>query len=351
MAEVPEIPAGVEEITAAWMSRALGCRVETLEIEQIGIGVGVASALYRARLTGDGPASVVVKLCALAEEAAFTSIVLRMYIREVRFYQQLAADSPIRVPQCHFGAVDEETSNFVLVLEDMGELRVVDQTSGMSIADAERSIDALAVWHARHWREADELVEQGTAVCLSDPVYPAILPTVFGEGWETVNAELGVADEIAAIGPRWVDKLPTLLTSLSAQPNTVIHGDFRADNILFDQADDVVLLDFQLTGRGSGSYDLAYFVTQSLSPDVAAASERRLFDRWVAGLVRSGVAEADTAHLWDRYREAALFCLVYPIVAARGMDFSDPRQAELISTMNTRFARAVRDLDLADLLA
>jgi hypothetical protein len=51
--------------------------------------------------------------------------------------------------------------------------------------------------------------------------------------------------------------------------------------------------------------------------------------------------------MWDHYRKAALFCLVYPIVASRGMDFDDPRQYALVDCMNTRYARAVEQLELA----
>ena len=64
-----------------------------------------------------------------------------------------------------------------------------------------------------------------------------------------------------------------MLATLSTSPTTVIHGDYRADNIFFAADGRTVLLDFQLTGLGSPSYDLAYFVTQSLLPDVAVAHE------------------------------------------------------------------------------
>ncbi|MGB1506061.1 MAG: phosphotransferase, partial [Acidimicrobiales bacterium] len=163
------------------------------------------------------------------------------------------------------------------------------------------------------------------------------------------NNEMTVAPEILAVGPAWTEKLGGLLASLSGQPNTITHGDFRADNILFSDDGSIVLLDFQLTGRGSASYDLAYFITQSLTPEVAATHETELFNRWRDGLIAADVPEAATVELWDRYREAAYFCLVYPIVASRGMDLSDDRQYQLIDNMNMRFARAVDQLNLADL--
>ena len=63
-----------------------------------------------------------------------------------------------------------------------------------------------------------------------------------------------------------------------------------------------------------------------------------------------GAPPEDNATAWDDYRKAALFCLVYPVVAWRGMDAGDPRQVDLATTMLDRFDRAVEELDLAALL-
>ena len=141
-----------------------------------------------------------------------------------------------------------------------------------------------------------------------------------------------------------------MLAALATSPTTVIHGDYRADNIFFDDDGAPVLLDFQLTGLATPSYDLAYFVTQSLLPAVAAIHEWSLFDRYVARLHAEGVSPNETGRLWDDYRVPSLFCLAYPIVASRGIDFSDPRQLALIETMNERCARAIEALDLESLL-
>jgi hypothetical protein len=345
------IVSSVDDLTPDWLRRATGLEVAGAEIEQIGVGIGVSSALYRVRLSGEGcPASVVVKLPALDPAAVFTSTVLRMYIREVRFFEELAPLAPCRVPTFHHGQVDEDTSNFVVVMEDLSSMRVVDQLEGMAAADAERAVDAMAAWHAQWWRQADDLVEKGLTVSLGDPIYPAVLPMVFAEGWEKLTAELDMPASILEIGPRYSDAIAPLLADLSQAPTTMLHGDFRADNILFDDDGAPVLLDFQLIGTGSGAYDLAYFVTQSLAPDVASANEAALYERWCEGLRAAGVPEADLEGQWLNYRKAALFCLVYPVVASRGMDLSDPRQRQLVECMNTRYARAVEDLDLADLL-
>ena len=92
----PTIPSSIADIDASWMAAAVGQPITGVNHEQIGEGVGVSSAVYRSTLEGGDLDSVVVKLPALAEEAVFTSTVLRMYIREVRFFENLAHQSPIR---------------------------------------------------------------------------------------------------------------------------------------------------------------------------------------------------------------------------------------------------------------
>ncbi|MGY9071398.1 MAG: phosphotransferase family protein [Acidimicrobiales bacterium] len=279
------------------------------------------------------------------------SSVLQRYAREVGFFDELAERVPVRVPRGYGADLSEDGSSYYLLMEDMGGHRVIDQNEGMSLEDAARAIDVLAGWHAKFWGQAEQYVESGAALSIGDDLYRAVLPMVFGEGWTKIQAEMEVHPTIAEAAPRWIDKLPEMLDALSASPTTMVHGDYRADNIFFDDNNnEMVLLDFQITGLGSASYDLAYFVTQSLVPEVAGVHEKALFDRYVAALIAAGVSEEETGRLWDDYRVAALFCLVYPVVASRGMDPSDPRQYGLVDAMSRRCARAIDDLGLASLL-
>jgi aminoglycoside/choline kinase family phosphotransferase len=248
--------------------------------------------------------------------------------------------------------IDEETSKFVVVMEDLGNMRIIDQNIGMTIEDARKSVDAVAKMHANWWGKGDALAEAGKTVSLGDPIYPAVLPFVFGEGWVKLTAEMTLPQAILEIGPHFSEALPKLLSSMVVGPNTLCHGDYRADNLLFNENNEPVAIDFQLLGTGTGAYDIAYFVTQSLTPEVASKHERDLFDQWVAALITHGAPAGlvDRDALWLHYRTAALFCLAYPVIASRGMDLSDPRQRTLIEVMTNRFDRAVRELNLAELL-
>ena len=132
-----------------------------------------------------------MKLPGLAEEAVFTSTMLRMYLREAGFFGELADQAPragARLPPL---PIDPETSQFVLVMEDIGGLRVVDQVEGHG--DRRRRAG-----RRRPGRLARHLVGQGArrspsagvTVSLGDPIYKAVLPMVFAEGWEKLGKEL-----------------------------------------------------------------------------------------------------------------------------------------------------------------
>lgn len=200
------IPAGIDGITPEWLAAATGWDITAVSVEQIGVGVGVSSAVYRATLTSTtGPKSVIVKLAALDPAAQFTSTVLSMYRREVLFFEKLGSESPVRVPNSFYGEVNEDGSQFVVVMEDLAGNRICDQVSGMAIEDAERAIDSLAAWHAKFWNKVDGLAESGTAVPLGSPMYPAMLPFLFDEGWAILTASESCQppSELLSVGPKF----------------------------------------------------------------------------------------------------------------------------------------------------
>lgn len=349
------IPTGPAELTPEWFDEHLGWKVDAVDAVQIGIGIGVSSTLYRVTFDGGkGPDSVpdtvVVKLVAIDPAAAFTSQVLKFYEREVQFYDKLADTAPVRTPHGYYGEVSGDGASFVAVIEDLAGNRIVDQTEQMTLEDAGRIIDAVADWHARWWNNVDGMCDTGQTVALSDPIYPAMLPGLFDEGWAKLNATPACVpgDALQAIGTRWTTAVAELLQRLSTGPETLLHGDVRTDNIMFAPDETPIFMDFQILGTGSAAYDLAYFVTQSL--DVDAVGEMELFQRWITRLEANGVPADDLSDMWEQYRNAAAFCLVYPVVASRGMDFDDPRQVALANSMVHRFERAASDLDLASVL-
>ena len=58
---------------------------------------------------------------------------------------------------------------------------------------------------------------------------------------------------------------PQILDDLAAMPHTLVHFDFRADNLLFDRDGSVAVIDWQTISQGGGAADVGYFLSQNLS--------------------------------------------------------------------------------------
>ncbi|MGE4426321.1 MAG: aminoglycoside phosphotransferase, partial [Solirubrobacteraceae bacterium] len=146
------LPTTIEELDAPWLTAALradgtigpNAGVTAVRAERIALDTGFSSELYRLALDGDPgvPASVVVKLP--------TGTVVRQamdmiggYAREVAFYRDVAGRAPLATAKAHAARIAEDSSDFVLVLQDLGDWRVGNHFEGLSLADARRCVAEL----------------------------------------------------------------------------------------------------------------------------------------------------------------------------------------------------------------
>ena len=345
-------PTSVEQITPAWLAEVIGSPVESADIEQIGAGIGVMSALYRVQLTGSGcPKTVVVKLPALAEESVFTSTVLRMYLREGAFFTELAepgARSGPGVPPLHRRPRGEPVRP-----GDGGPRAPPSGRPGEGHADPR-----CGAGRRRPGRLARHLVGQGAGARRAGRDREPRRSDLQGRAADGVRRGVGEArqgahDPCGHPGGRpAVDR---------RHARTARRSRHRADH---DGPRRLAGRQPALRARRLGRrprLPAHRHRPWHLRPGLLHHPEPRpgRCRRARAGPLRplgrsaveaAGVPAADNATAWEDYRKAALFCLVYPVVAWRGMDAGDPRQVDLALTMLDRFDRAVAELDLAELL-
>lgn len=348
---MPTIPVDPSSVTPAWLSDALQTDVRGCEIEQIAVGVGLLGRLFRIHVDGgpDAPASVVMKLPTLdtkvrrqiCEPADF-------YLREVRFYEEIGTTNPLPPARPYFAAVDEATHDFVLVLEDLGRLRLADQTVGCSEADAETVIDAIARHHA-YWWANDRLASLPWLTPYSVPPFPNVAIDNYRAGWPVFLERLGseLSPALLGFGQKLPSLMPWFLTELTHVPQTFLHGDLRLDQLFFAvDADDpaVTALDWQMSAKGRGAYDVGYFLSQSLAPETRRSCEDRLLERYAERLAEHGIDYPRKQLLHD-YRLTTAWCFGYPVVAAGRIEIVNDRQLELLRTMLTRSASAIEDHD------
>ena len=349
-----QFPICSDDLTAEWLAEALGApgRLSRFETTTIGTGVGLVGNLAHVGLTWDGhdgPESVVAKFPAAGEESRFVAMVLRMYEREVRAYEQLTPRSPLGSPARYYSAFDPETHDFTLLLGLLSG-RNPDQLEGCSEKDAMLAVDRLAAHHAAFWVD-EELATLGWLPALDDPQIVGAVQIAFQGGWQVMAPAVAdlTSPAIAALCDRFPDLIPGLMHELSRPPYTLAHGDYRLDNMFFDSAD-LALCDWQLVSRARGPYDLGYFTTQSLGVAQRREWEPDLLARYHNGLVANGVHDYHEDELRRDYRLAALFCLVYPVVAGGSLTVEDERHNRLCRALFERCVAAIRDLHCLDLV-
>ena len=354
----PLIPT-IEMLDATWFTETLRAgghlrasnSVLRATPTRLGEGEGMASLLWRFKLSyaesSKSPSSVIVKLATDDAHRLFIMQTAKFYRREVRFYDELAAEAPVRVPRCLHAAIDAETSLFVLVLEDMGNLHRVDQLVGCDFDHTIQALCTLAKFHAKWWAQ-DLSGLADTFVPMDDPFNQFVVPILHGQGWPAArDARPDLwPDEVSAFLDGFVAKVPQILDGLMG-PNTLIHNDYRVDNLLWD-ADEVVVLDFQMSSIASGLLDFAYFVAQSIPKQIRKERFDDLLDAYLAELKANGVLiDRDVA--LERYRRALVFGIMWPLGLMGGYDTLDPRGRELADTMLERHLSAVADCDALSL--
>jgi aminoglycoside phosphotransferase (APT) family kinase protein len=237
---------------------------------------------------------------------------------------------------------------------------MISQVAGMDASRAADALRCLAELHAAWWA-SPALDSLDWMPRLDDPINLAA-GQQYRDAWPLFVERIGdaVPAEAIALGDRVKDAMETLFRqSMVASPTTVCHGDFRVDNLLFDDGaecpDRVGVLDWQISYRGPAVTDVAYLLCQSMTIEVRRAGAERLVDGWYAAVARARGIDGEMpdyprSSAWRDFRRATLGNTVYPVTAMGAMDLANERGLELVRQMASRSFAAALDLDAAELL-
>lgn len=353
---MPRIPMSPDQFTPEWLTAALRrsgtlreASVVSVVPSSLGEGFGLLGSLARLSLGYDrheagAPASVIVKFPAIPEMNRGLARQFRVYEREYRFFAQVAPSIATRVPRLHFLDFEEASGDAVIGLEDLAPARVGDQLVPPSRAEVTQAMDELVKLHIARWGRADA-AELAWVPYLQDPVWVQVAASM-EQFWPVFQQNLGhtLTPYMRRVGDAFSSNVVSLLQRLSQPPVTLLHGDFRLDNLFFATKpgeDQLVVIDWQLISRGKGPYDVAYFMSQSLEPGDRAATEGDVLKRYHEALLAAGIAGYSLDECIDDYRHAVLLCMMYPIAAGGGMDLSNERGTALGTAMATRSFAAI----------
>ncbi|WP_176561854.1 phosphotransferase [Mycolicibacterium palauense] len=346
------IPSGIDDLTPAWLTRALraggaapAATVTGVAAERIAEDTGFSALLYRLHLTGTGgvPATVIAKLP--GEPAARAAMeLLGGYRRELAFYRHVAGVAPLGTARCLAALDADGTEDFVLLLEDLRDWHNADHLAGLSLGQVRSCLGQLAGLHAWSVRAADTAAP-GEFPGVDSAVARELFLPAFAPGWQVYLAHRDgpVPASVAGFAERFAELAPTALRALSERP-VLLHGDIRADNMFFSGGR-LKVVDFQMAVRGAGATDIAYLVSQGLPTEVRRGHDEELVGEYVDLLAAGGVTDYPFDTAWRDYRFAVAYLIHLPVIILNGWDALPGRSRELCLTLTDRAVAAIDDID------
>ena len=339
------IPQTVDGLTPEWLTDVLadvvaGGRVVGVRADDIGTGVGVFGTIARLHLTYDGgvpagaPATMIDKLPTAADANRNVGIALGLYVRENEFYDRVAVRVPFRVPRCYASQFDLERNEFLLLMEDLGKLEAGDQLAGISLPRALTIVRALAAFHAQWW-DSPDLHALDWLPPQDAPTYLAVVPGIITAGVAALKESplrATLPDGSIELADLVDEHSVALLRRCGTGPQTFVHGDVRLDNLFFGpDGDDFALIDWQLSLRGRGAYDVVWLLATSMNVDDQNQHAHTVLRAYHEALVAHGVRmRAEDLDL--AAAECAAYLLCGPLSLVGTFDFAeagDGRAAQL----------------------
>ena len=354
------IPRTLKEITPEWLTDAFSLsgaikntRVKSVALEPLPPGQAFTTQLARlvldyTTIQADAPRTLICKLPTTHNPTLIAAKHWGIYRREVRFYQEMAANVPIRIPHPFFSSHDADTGNFILLLEDLSPARPGDQVGGCSITETELAVRNAALLHARWWNDLDAiqfpwLVHWNRHADYYQQTYIGSCFKVF-RAWDSQ-----FPPQVIDLCQRIIPYVGSIRNRLSEPPQTFVHMDFRLDNLMFGTTDndfEFAVVDWQACHIGNGMCDMSYFVTGALEPEIRKRYENHLLEVYYSNLVDSGVTGYSFARCVYDYKLALLDRLGWTMDILATLDISGDRGRLLVETWFRRFFAALIDNNL-----
>ncbi len=390
-----DIPACLDEVDEEFLTKALrhaglidNETVQSFETDVIGEGAGFLGEVVRLHLNYSGdvdraPATMILKIPTALKNRRVGQF-MGVYEREIRFYSSLRKDIDLRTPELYFGALDvvddpelllkalgvvnrlpmfavrwmfllgnwlggKVTRNYVLLIEDLKDYRVGDQVAGCSVEEAKLAIDTMVDLHGKYWNSAE----------LKD--YPWVVPLEIGRKMFHVvylQALPGFLEDNSSWLTEQHHRLlewlrvnaVSMFERVSESDFSMLHGDFRLDNMCFDN-DEIIMFDWQTLLAGPPGMELAYFLS-AMPDDVSEETLMSLVDYYGEQLRSRGIDFSNEELHWQY--QMGLLVLLHRVSAAQHQDvleFGEDRGKDLIDVWVRRLFSKVDRLDPDELMA
>jgi len=343
-------------ITPEWLTQALRESGHLKDGVVLGatwelIGTGKMGDNARFTLSYDGdygaPATVIAKMPATDETARAMAGGLGAYRKEVMFYRELAGQTEICTPEIYLALIDESGSHFILLMEDLAPAEPGNQLVGETIGHARQAIAEVAKLHAAFHGKNEILAKD--YIVRTDLEGATFGQELLQQYWPGFLERFGhgLSGECIDFGHNYVANYAKWATHYSGT-KTLIHGDFRSENMLFGENNRIATVDWQTLTEACGMADVAYFIGGSLELDDRRLHEKALVEHYRHCLSEAGIIIGGE-ECWQQYRE---FSSQGILITVLGAMFSQPevRSDQMFLTMIQRHLQHCVDMNAAEFL-
>ena len=195
------------------------------------------------------------------------------------------------------------TDQSVLLMHDVSRWLVPDTGEVVPLDQHELFLDHMAALHAAYWEHPGELIDVVTPERRYLELSPAMaareealgsehpIPRLVARGWPLLSE---VAPKAAAVVVPLVHDPRPLVSALAKTPQTLVHGNWKLDNLGTDDEQRTVILDWESPGRAAGMSDLAWYL--SINCRRLPTSKETAIECYRDRLESRGI---DTAGWWD----------------------------------------------------
>lgn len=355
MADFPSHP---DAITPEWLTdrlRAAGVidSASVTALSWVPIGTGQVGDSARITLTydrpGAGPATIAGKFPAADETSRQTAGAFGLYSKEVGFYREIAPQLAVRAPTMLAAEIAPDGVEFILLFEDLGPARGGNQLASCTAADARAGVRQAAAIHAPSWDNPAMLATPWLqASTIQSEQVKALYPgaqAIFRERYaDTLEPEfMALCEDLNEAGELWFGR--------NAPVRSIVHGDFRLDNMLFDikgGAEEIAVLDWQTVALGNGLTDIGYFLGTGIGDALRRAHEDELIALYCAEMTARGVPMTRD-DIWDDYVIGALHGVSTAVFSAAYVERTPRGDENFLSMARGGCALALQHGSLAKL--
>lgn len=282
---------GVRQPDPEWIGDILGAKILSLEATLLSESRGFQSTTWHLRLEaetpGTCPASVILKSEASDADFQAFSRLNNAFGREVGIYTHITPQLEQHQPQV-YGCHDGETS--WLLIEDLTHLRSGDQVIGLSLEESLASVRRMGQLHARFW--LDPALKDHRWLPPHGFWFGQPKPEIADDFFRTYGTRFG--KEVCRLYRAVQEQSEAIDQAIDARPWTLVHGDLRADNLLFGgepEDPEAVIIDWSWAARSLGAIDMAFLVGGSTPLAQRLGHHDALLQAWHASLLEGGVRD------------------------------------------------------------